>query len=165
MNQPLATYLHDHLAGANFAVELLETLEAAHAGQPVGAFASDLRLEIEKDRQVLMKITDRVGKTGLDAKQATAWLAEKVSQFKLRHPDPADLGTFEALEALAVGIHGKLALWRALQLVATVDSRVEGVDYDELVGRAQKQHDQVDEWRLALARTTFGVPPGDHGSS
>lgn len=161
MSQPLATYLHDHLAGSHFAVELLKTLREAHAGQPLSIFAADLLLEIEKDRQVLTGISDRIGKTGLDAREATAWLAEKISQFKLRHDDPAGLGTFEALEALVVGIHGKLALWQALNLVATVDSRVDGVDYEQLAARARAQHDQVDEWRLRLARTTFAVGTSD----
>jgi Rad3-related DNA helicase len=31
MGDPLATYLHDHLAGANFAVELLENLRQRHS--------------------------------------------------------------------------------------------------------------------------------------
>ena len=42
------------------------------------------------------------------------WLAETVSRLKLKHRSADGLGTFEALEFLVVGIHGK----RALEVIA-----------------------------------------------
>jgi hypothetical protein len=44
------------------------------------------------------------------------------------------LATFEALEFFALGIHGKLALWRALQITAPFDSRLAGMDFEQLPG-------------------------------
>lgn len=155
MDDPLATYLHDHLAGSNFAIELLKTLRDEHAGQPLGQFASGLLIEIEKDRGVLLGIIDRVGKTLFDLKEAAGWLAEKVSQLKLRHDHAGELGTFEALEGLGLGILGKHALWQALQVVAEADARVRGPDYAELSARARAQFAQVEQRRLQVARAAF----------
>jgi hypothetical protein len=36
MSDPLATYLHDHLAGSNFAIELLDSLRDQYSGEPLG---------------------------------------------------------------------------------------------------------------------------------
>jgi hypothetical protein len=36
MDDPLAVYVHDHLAGSNFAVELLEKLASEFVGRPSG---------------------------------------------------------------------------------------------------------------------------------
>ena len=152
MSEPLAVYLHDHLAGSAFAIDLVESLRDHYAGDPLGEFASDLLIQIKQDRDVLQAIADGIGKTSPDVKEAAAWLAEKVARFKLSHEDARGLGTFEALEALALGILGKVALWRALQVAAECDDRLSGVDFEGLIARAQKQHAQVEEQRLVTAR-------------
>ncbi|MGH7792081.1 MAG: hypothetical protein ACREOB_07160 [Thermodesulfobacteriota bacterium] len=97
-NDNLATYLNDHLAGSVAALELLAYLEEQHAGTPVE------RLDIVQSRP----------------RKATAWLAEKITQIKLRLDDPTGgaLRLLEGLEAVAIGIEGKRALWRALEAVA-----------------------------------------------
>ena len=50
MGDPLATYLHDHLAGSVHAVSLLEFIRDQHEREPLGRFASGLLAEIEADR-------------------------------------------------------------------------------------------------------------------
>jgi hypothetical protein len=85
VEEPLATYLHDHLAGSTFAVDLVES------------------------------------------------------------------------PPLALGILGKLALWRALLVVAKNDTRLNGMELEQLVARAQQQHAQVEQWRLLVARSAFVI--------
>ena len=92
-------------------------------------------------------------------KEWGAWLAEKVSRLKLKQSSPESLGTFEALEFLVLGIHGKWVLWRALNAVAASDSRLAGVDFDRLATRAESQRDSVDERRLASARSVLCPEP------
>src|SRR3954451_1211107 len=151
MSDPLATYLHDHLAASHFAVELLKNLHEQHAGEPLGPFAAALLGEVEEDRQVLQQIVDRVGTEASALKEATAWVGEKVSRFKLRHASAGEVGTLEALETLALGILGKRALWRALSVIAPTYVRVRGEDFDTLAARAEAQHARVEERRLQVA--------------
>jgi len=66
-----------------------------------------------------------------------------------------DFGTFEALEFLALGIQGKLSLWHALQVVAVLDSRLRGLDFNALIAKAEAQYTKVEERRLALASTAL----------
>jgi hypothetical protein len=152
MSDALTTYLHDHLAGSVLAIDLLDALAGEHAGEPLAEFAAVLRVEIDADRELLRSLTERVGTRSNPLKEATAWIAEKVSRLKLGRSAAGDLGTFEALEALALGILGKLALWRALARVAGRDERLAGVDYEILISRAVAQHSSVEQWRLELAQ-------------
>ncbi|HEX5760565.1 MAG TPA: hypothetical protein VF121_15370 [Thermoanaerobaculia bacterium] len=152
MSDPLATYLQDHLAGSVLAVDLLEALRGEHAGEPLGELAAGLLVEVEADRTVLQGLVERVGAGPSPIKEAAAWLGEKVSRLKLHRDAAGELGAFQALEVLALGILGKRALWRALAAAAPADERLRGLDFAHLATRAQAQHDRVEEQRLASAR-------------
>jgi hypothetical protein len=154
MNEPLGTYLHDHLSGANFAIELLKFLRE-QPQRPVGKEIEDLLLDIEMDRKTLQGIIDRIGSGVPLMKEAAAWVAEKASELKLRQ---GPLGTFEALEALALGILGKLALWQTLARIATADARLLGIDFEQLSARAQEQHSRTEALRLQAATVAFQPP-------
>src|SRR5215212_3329376 len=105
----IATYLNDHLAGSTAALELLEHLESAHAGTEVVRFAAELRADVAADRQELEALMDRLQVAQSRTRRATAWLAEKASELKLRWEDRSGgpLHLLEALDALSLGIEGK----------------------------------------------------------
>ena len=155
MSEPLATYLHDHFAGSTFAVNLLKTLRDQHSGEPLERFAASLLVEVEEDREVLLGIIDRVGERPPALKEVTAWLSQKLSQIKLRSDTAGELGTFEALETLSLGILGKLALWRALAVIAKAVPQMGEVDFNDLASRAEAQHGRVEERRLQTASTAL----------
>jgi hypothetical protein len=154
-NDALGTYLHDHLAGAAFAVEMLQAVREQHANEELGGFAAGVLLEIEDDRSVLQQIAKRVESHSSAIKEAASWFAEKASRLKLRRQGADSLGTFETLETLALGIRGKEALWNALRVASANDPRLQGVDYPALIARAQEQHAKVEAWRIDIARTLF----------
>jgi hypothetical protein len=162
MNDPLATYVHDHLAGSSFAIDLLGSLQDNYSEDQLGVFAANLLVEIEKDRQTLQRIVDRVGKEPPDLKEAAAWLMEKVSRLKLGLDKEKRLNTLQGLETLELGILGKLALWRALVVTAEFDDRLQGIDFGELITRAQAQHDEVEQQRLQIVRVAFSERPQKH---
>jgi hypothetical protein len=93
---PLATYLHDHLAGASGATELLEALSDHHTTAPFGAFADSLLTEIQEDRAILESLAEGLGGGGKVLKEAAAWVGHKGSHLKLGHLAKSKLGTFEA---------------------------------------------------------------------
>jgi hypothetical protein len=157
MSDRLAIYLHDHRAGSNFAINLLEGMKEQEGDPELAHLAADILAEVTKDRDTLQSIIDRVGESPTDLKEASAWFAEKASRMKLTHDEPGGLGSFEALEMLALGILGKRSLWQALPLIADFDERVRGENYRQLSDRAQQQHDRVEEYRLRVARTTFSA--------
>jgi hypothetical protein len=154
MNDRLATYVHDHLAGATFAVSLLGDLKEQRIDAEVAALAPRLLLEIEEDRSVLVALSKHVSKSEGAFKRAVAWVAQRTARLKLTLSDP--LGVFEAVEMLALGVQGKRALWTALAGIAAADERLSGIDFDLLIQRAERQHQQLETLRLQLATRALG---------
>ncbi len=149
----IATYLEDHLAGATSAIQLLKNLEEDHVGQPLAGVLFELRKEIESDRATLAAFSERAGTGEHSAKEAAARLGEALSRWKLESGSSGPLGTFQALEFLALGIWGKRALWRALRATEGLAAHIGSseADLDRLIRRAEEQHHQVDELRLRSA--------------
>jgi hypothetical protein len=156
MSEPLSTYLQDHLAGAAHAIDLVEFMRDQHPTDELGQFAAGLLVEINADRDKLRQLADRVGAGSSSIKEITARISEKFARLKLRHDAEGGLGIFEALEFLAIGIHGKLELWRALEAIAAVDPRLKDMDFAHLADRAENQHAEVEKHRLRVAYRVFG---------
>ncbi len=155
MNDPLAGYLHDHLAGSSFAVELLEKLASEFTGTATGGVARELVEQIQIDRKTLEQLIGRVGKANPDLYDALGWVAERISRIKLKHDDPVGIGAFEAFETISLGILGKRALWEALRARQRADARVAGLDYDALIRRAEQQFQTANQYRLELAESAL----------
>ena len=149
----VTTYLNDHLAGSVGAIELVERAIEENAGTLLARRLEEILKEIRKDQAVLQDLIERLGSKENRLKKAGAWLAEKAGRVKLGGTgEPGELARLELLAALAMGIHGKRALWRALRVVALRYPVLQGVDLDLLERRAVEQHDRVEEWRLEAAR-------------
>jgi hypothetical protein len=157
-NPQLVTYLNDHLAGSEAALELLELLETEHAGTPIATLASGLRHDIRADRGELEALMDRLGIARSVTKQAVAWLSEKATRLKLRLDDPQGSGLrlLEILEALSLGIEGKRLLWRSLKTAAVYNPELQGTNYQALEHRADDQRLGIEPFRMGAAKGTFG---------
>ena len=157
-NEHLATYLNDHLAGSVAAIELLEHLEAAYAGNELERFFADLRNDIEADREELKQLMDQLKITQSRSRKAGAWIAGKFAELKMRFDDSAHgpLRLLESLDAVELGITGKLALWQALIAAAEVAPALRGaLDYQRLATRATEQIERVEVRRLEAAKAAF----------
>jgi hypothetical protein len=152
LNQHLATYLSDHLAGSVATLELLEHLEKLHAGTATEGFVAALRAEISADQKELQALMARLHISPSLPRKATAWLAAKISEIKLRVDEPAGtaLRRLKALEAISIGIEGKRLLCVSLDTVAE-DVPELRMDYERLQKRAQEQRQQVEAHRLEAA--------------
>jgi hypothetical protein len=152
----LTTYLNDHLAGSVAALELLDYLTTLEPGANRALF-TELRADIEQDQQVLKRLLDTLGGKQSQVRKAAAWLAEKLGQAKLQLDDSGtgDLRRLEALETLALGIQGKLALWRSLASIAGRVPQLASVDLQTLQQRATDQFARVDPLRLQAAQAAL----------
>jgi hypothetical protein len=153
-NEHIATYLNDHLAGSVVAIELLEHLEAAHAETDIGRFAAELRADVSADRRELEALMESLQVTESRTRKVSAWLSEKMTELKLRLDDPGDgaLRLLEALEAVSLGIEGKLGLWRALAAASEGAPPLQEFDYERLAQRAIDQRNRVEAERLKAAK-------------
>lgn len=152
----LATYLNDHLAGSVGAIKLLEDLIEAK-GDPSGLL-TDLKSDIESDQHELKALIDRLDVRESRPRKAAAWIAGKLADVKSLVDDRATgaLWRLEALEALTLGITGKLALWRSLAVAQEGALQLRGVDYQRLADRAEDQRRRAEAARLEAAREALG---------
>jgi len=155
----LSAYLNDHLAGSVVALELLERLEHVHAGTESAHFFAVLRADIIEDRNDLESLMKRLGVEQSLPRKVVGWLADKMTVIKLRWDDPAGgaLHLLESVEAVAIGIHGKGALWRGLAVAAPRQAALQGLDYDLLERRAEEQRARIERVRLEAVRSAFGA--------
>jgi hypothetical protein len=148
----LAIYLSDHLAGSMTGIELARRAAGQYEGTELGAFFTELVTEIDQDRDALKAVMAANGVRPPRVKLAAAWAAEKAGRLKFNGAllRRSPLTPFVELEMLALGIHGKLALWRALRAQPVDDATAERLD--ELIARAQAQHDKVERRREEAGR-------------
>jgi hypothetical protein len=155
--EDLSSYLNDHLAGSVGALELLDRLIDIYKGKPLERFFTDLRNEIEADQETLKGLIADLGAKESTVRKAGAWVMEKFSRGKIQLSENEEekMGLFLALEGLALGIHGKQSLWRALAAASEVIPALRDLDFVELENRAVEQHDRVEAKRLEVAREVF----------
>jgi hypothetical protein len=149
----LGIYLNDHLAGATMGTELAQRMAGAHEGSDDGAVLERLATEIAEDRAGLIKIMTDLGVPVRHYKVALAWVAEKAGRLKPngRLLERSPLSNLEELEIMRLGVEGKTAGWKTLLAVADEDDRVDRARIEELIARAERQAETLEELRLHVA--------------
>jgi hypothetical protein len=152
MTRYLGSYLNDHLAGATGAIELTRRAARQYEGSELGALFSRIGTEIQEDRATLEAIMARTGIGHQRHKHAAAWVVEKLGRLKFNGAllRRSPLTPFVELETLAIGINGKLLLWRALQAAPPDPETAAQVDY--LIERAEQQLAEVERSRIETGR-------------
>src|SRR5919198_58059 len=137
----LAIYLQDHLAGATFGVELVRRAHRENEGSELGEFLELLAAEIERDRDELAALMDRLGVEPDPLKSAGAWVAEKVGRLKRNGStlSYSPLSRVVELEWLIAGVSGKRALWQALLERSGRDERLDPQRLEGLIAAADSQ--------------------------
>ena len=162
----LSTYLNDHLAGAIVALNLIHHLELTYADTKLAPFFAELRSDIQADRRDLERLMSRLQISPSRLRIASAWITQKISSLKLRIDDSTrgPLHLLEALEVVGLGIHGKLALWRALIAAALVSGKLQAIVDYELARRAEEQRQRLEIVRLECAKAAF-APASNEAST
>ena len=153
------TYLNDHLAGSVMALELLDHMLELRRGKPEERVVAQIRSEVEEDQKTLQTLLHGIGGKESRVRQAAAWLTEKLARAKLSLDDSGsgELQWLQALEAVALGIQGKAALWRALAVAPARAPELGRPDYAALERRALDQFQRVETLRLQAARVALSL--------
>ena len=157
-NPHLSTYLNDHLAGSIVAIGLMEKLESAYSGTEIESIVKSVRREVESDRAVLEQLIERIG-TQSGTRKAAGWIAERFTELKFGVDDGKDgtLRLLESAEVITLGIEGKRGLWRALAIATDLVPELGGVNYTDLIARAESQRERMETIRLGAARAALGA--------
>lgn len=157
--EPFAVYLNDHLAGAAAGLSMMDDLAGRVEGTALAAKLRTLAAEVREDQQLVRDVLARIAGSERRTVQAAAWVTEKVSEGRLAlaaRSHPA-LALLEGLESLALGLQGKLALFRVLAELGPLDPRLAGLPFAARADRTAAQHAMVEIERRAAAREAFGA--------
>jgi hypothetical protein len=147
----LSTYLNDHLSGAIAGIEILDHL--IQEVSDLSPFFTKLKADIEADRLELVALMNRLHISQSRVRKVSSWVVEQIAEvkFEMDDGDSGMLRRLERLEALSLGIEGKLGLWRALQAASSMDAQLSGPDYEQLIQRARDQRESVELLRIEAA--------------
>ena len=93
MSELQLIYVQDRLAGASHALDLLSWMSGSHKDHSLGAFASTVYAEITEDRDVLVRLAQRLAAGPSATKETGAWLSEKIARLKLADQGATAIGT------------------------------------------------------------------------
>jgi hypothetical protein len=146
-------YLNDHLAGATVGTELAHRVARTHGEQGQGGQLKRLAAEVAQDRAALIAMMKALGIPIRAYKVWAAWAGEKAGRVKFngRLLARSPLSDLEELELLRLGVEGKAAGWRTLRTLADTDGRLDSGHLDELMSRARRQADLLEELRVRAA--------------
>jgi hypothetical protein len=149
----LGIYLNDHLAGATGGLELARRVAASRPGSADDGVLQRFSTEVAQDRAALQDIMAALGVPVRAYKVCAAWIGEKAARLKLNgyFLTRSPLSSLEELEMLRLGVEGKAAGWRTLRILAETDKRLDAGRLEELIARARRQADLLEELRVRAA--------------
>jgi hypothetical protein len=155
----LGIYLNDHLAGATAGSALARRALANNRGTELGAVLARIASEIEEDRMELLRVMRLLEVEPGTVKRAVAVAAERLGRLKLngRLTGYSPLSRVLEIEGLIMGIEGKRNLWLNLRDGAQLAKRLEGVDLDRLIERAERQQADLGAQRAEAGRLAFAT--------
>jgi hypothetical protein len=155
----LRIYLADHLAGANAGRAVAKRCLASNRGSALGNYLeNDLLPAIESDMQTLQRVMDVLRAPRNPVKNTAARLTVHVGRLKLngRLTGYSPLSRLEEVEGLCLGVQGKESLWRSLRSVSSAHP-LTGFDFDELIERARRQREDLEQHRMEAALVAFAA--------
>ncbi|WP_367870956.1 hypothetical protein [Luteolibacter sp. Populi] len=160
MNDRLERYLNDHLAGATGALVMIDDVTARQTDATEERFFRDLKSAVEEDRRLLKRLLKSADLKESSVQKMAGGLTARAGRLKLlwEGMDPGELGIFEALEMLVLGIQGKRILWLMLGDIAPLFPEWSDVDFPALERKALAQRDAVEQRRRSAGR--LALAPG-----
>ena len=155
-HEALGAYLHDHLGGAEVAIQIVERLRWTSTSADERTLFEWLFREFTQDREVVESLLTTLGLSPKSPKRLAGHASGSLLKF-LAGGVRGELTLFRTLEALAIGVQGKRCMWRALQsLNSSLD--VPGArNLPALESAALRQWEAIEAWRRLLVPQTFSV--------
>lgn len=155
----LSIYINDHRGLSTAAIALIERCikENKDENNPLVNYLQELHEELDEERELLEQIVHDTGGKIDKIKATAAWVGEKLGRFKLNGNlfEYSPLSRMEELEVLRVGIHGKLGMWKIFDEIKNNHAAFENIDFKKLISQAEKQHNNVENFRMQAARAAF----------
>ncbi len=156
----LETYLNEHLAGSAGGLILAEHLAETATDEGEKSYFDDLKNRISRDRDTLIEIITESGFTEGAVRHAVGSAMARFGVWRMdrKGMNIGELGRFEMIELLAVGIHGKCLLWRTLHLISELYPEWHIRNFIALEKSATCQSLSIEGYRSREALKVFSSP-------
>ena len=148
----LATYLADHLGGSVSAAELVDRLRQSDVDPTLAGALGQVAESIARHQAIVRQLLQQRGQREDRAKHFAGWLAEKLTRPAMPVDGADEFGLLRALEALMMGMRGRVAMWQALEAILPSHPELIGLDARGLCDEAEEQLRMMDRHRLQVAR-------------
>jgi hypothetical protein len=154
----LRIYLNDQLALGIAGRELARRAARANAGSEIGAALEEVARQITEDVAALEGVMQQLAVPRSRVKPRLAALGERAGRLKLNGSlrEYSPLSRFFELDLLLIGLGAKVQLWTALRDLAALPARLPGIDFDDLIARAQAQRDLLEPSWVQAGLEAFG---------
>jgi hypothetical protein len=153
----LATYLNDHLAGAEVGFRTAERLADQLDGEDE-RFLRGMCTAIDEERDLLRGLLEKLGADESVLKRGVGAVGGILGSVREAMPIGDAPTTLEDLELLAMGVWGKRLLWGTMARVADRDERFADIPVGWLAARAETQERTLLRIRADhIDRTLAGV--------
>ena len=149
----LDIYLNDHLVGASAGARLARRVADTQRRGPLGRELDLIAVHIAEDREALLEIMRSAGVT---PRRTYIWMGrigERAGRLKPngRLLRGSELRILIELEAMRLGVLGKLQGWATLAVAAETDPRLDRERLRTLEDRAKDQAEKLEGMRLAAS--------------
>lgn len=149
-HEKLVAYVRDHLTAARNSQEMLAYLEEHALDPEIRSAAARFSAEAEADREVLEYLAGELRRgRGTQITEARWRKPRRTRRISVKDDGPVPQLT--ALEGVALGLLGRIALWDVLIAMTARDPSLPRLDYRGLRSRAREQHGKIEAYRLRFA--------------
>lgn len=157
----LGIYLNDHLAASTAGLNLMQRIVDGEPPDETRRRLRPLVGQIAQDRDSLRVIMAKLNVSESRAKKAAAWTAERLGRLKLngRIVRRSPVTSLLELEAMRLGVEGKLAAWLSLRELVPSEPRLDASTLEDLIARARSQIEQLEAARMDVAPRALTASP------
>lgn len=152
----VSRYVAAHRIAAHVGVAMFRAAADRHEQAPWGETLASLADEVAEDRRSLQELLERLGNTTYTPpRRLLRWPLEGVGHVTRSLHWGADLTSLAELEKLRSSVAAKRLGWEVMLAAAPHDDRLDRVELERLIERADSQLDRLRDIHLQMARSLF----------
>lgn len=160
-----AHYLNQHLLAADAGVKSFKAAQKSWEGTSAEPIFATLHDEIDENRRRLEELIERLGYEVSRTRSLLSGVAEVAGRFNPLNPSRSADSTMSQVEldALVGAIRTQAMMWETLQVLTSIDPRLDPAAIAEMVARCESQRNRVRtvSQETAIARFTVHANPAD----
>lgn len=158
-----AAYLNQHLVASDSGINAFRAAAQSWHDTPYEDVFATIADELEDSRAHLIALIERLGYSVSKARNLVSGAAEAAGRINPLNPTRSSdgRGTQMELDSLVGAVRTQAMMWETLEVLLTVDPRLDAAEIAELLERCRSQRDRVRRVSAETAVERFTADPED----